>query len=179
QRAVVARLEPRWEPARAPPLHAAAGPAPAAPPGAAAAPVLLRPPDPRLGGQGPRLVPPRREGDDSRGLDQSSHPLLRAAAGRGCHRGGGPAGPPDAGRHVPAPAQRPPRAALVRAAGPPGRGALGAAGGHGDRGRPLRRPAARGRVVLAGGPCAGPPAPAAPPAPGCFGGPRLGRGPGP
>ena len=71
--------------------------------------LLPGPPHRGLGGQGPLLVPARREGDDRRGMDERLHALSRPPARRRRDRGSGPRGRAHPGRHVPAPAQRAPR----------------------------------------------------------------------
>ncbi len=60
-------------------VHPAAHPAQARQPGLPPAHVLPGPPHPRLGGEGPRLVPPRRPGDDRRGVAEQLQPLPRAS----------------------------------------------------------------------------------------------------
>ena len=134
QRALLARLEPRRPAPRPPRLHAAARAAAALAAGAAAAALLPRRDPVGLVAQGPRLVPPRRRGDERGRLEQALRPLGRLPARRRHDRDPGRARRTDRRRHAPRPHERLARGGHL----PPPRHRAGGASGRSSSTRPAR-----------------------------------------
>src|SRR5439155_8128164 len=130
-----------------------------------ASPLLPGTPDPRLRGQGPRLVPTGRPRGDGRRLVEPPHPLPRAPPLRRRDGRGGCRRPPGVGRHGSRPPERAPRGDALRPPRPPPRAPVGAASRHGVGvvRRSAAGDAARRRGLRPGGPVARRPAPPAPP----------------
>ena len=95
-------------------------------------------------------------------MDERLHALPGPPARGRRDRGGGPGGGAHPGRHVPAPAERPPRAARLRAARPPDpacAGSWSSTRATGRRGRGRSGPATSTRWRRAAWPCCGSAAP--------------------